>query len=432
MAQELALKFKEQFPLLERTVRGGKPLIYLDSGATSQKPTVVLDAERAFYEKHNSAVHRGAHQLAEEATDAYESARAMIAEFIGAQPNELVFTKNATESLNLVAYAFLNATLEAQRGLPADPRFVLAPRDEIVITEMEHHANLIPWQELAAKTGATLRWFGLTDDGRLDMSNLDELFNENTKVVSVVHQSNILGTINPVTEIAERAHEVGALMVVDACQSVPHIPVDVKTLGADFIAWSGHKMYGPMGIGCLWGRTELLKVMPPFITGGSMIKKVTMESSTFADPPQRFEAGVPMAAQAVGLAAAVDFINELGIENLAAHEHELTGYALDKLNALPGVRIIGPTENVDRGAAISFEVEGVHAHDIGQVLDNAGVAVRVGHHCAAPACQRYGVTATVRASFAGYNTEEDVDQLVEAIKRAQEFFGVTKGASDGS
>lgn len=432
MAQELALKFKEQFPLLERTVRGGKPLIYLDSGATSQKPTVVLDAERAFYEKHNSAVHRGAHQLAEEATDAYESARATIAEFIGAQPNELVFTKNATESLNLVAYAFLNATLEAQRGLPADPRFVLAPRDEIVITEMEHHANLIPWQELAAKTGATLRWFGLTDDGRLDMSNLDELFNENTKVVSVVHQSNILGTINPVTEIAERAHEVGALMVVDACQSVPHIPVDVKTLGADFIAWSGHKMYGPMGIGCLWGRTELLKVMPPFITGGSMIKKVTMESSTFADPPQRFEAGVPMAAQAVGLAAAVDFINELGIENLAAHEHELTGYALDKLNALPGVRIIGPTENVDRGAAISFEVEGVHAHDIGQVLDDAGVAVRVGHHCAAPACQRYGVTATVRASFAGYNTEEDVDQLVEAIKRAQEFFGVTKGASDGS
>lgn len=432
MAQELALKFKEQFPLLERTVRGGKPLIYLDSGATSQKPTVVLDAERAFYEKHNSAVHRGAHQLAEEATDAYESARATIAEFIGAQPNELVFTKNATESLNLVAYAFLNATLEAQRGLPADPRFVLAPRDEIVITEMDHHANLIPWQELAAKTGATLRWFGLTDDGRLDMSNLDELFNENTKVVSVVHQSNILGTINPVTEIAERAHEVGALMVVDACQSVPHIPVDVKTLGADFIAWSGHKMYGPMGIGCLWGRTELLKVMPPFITGGSMIKKVTMESSTFADPPQRFEAGVPMAAQAVGLAAAVDFINELGIENLAAHEHELTGYALDKLNALPGVRIIGPTENVDRGAAISFEVEGVHAHDIGQVLDDAGVAVRVGHHCAAPACQRYGVTATVRASFAGYNTEEDVDQLVEAIKRAQEFFGVTKGASDGS
>lgn len=432
MAQELALKFKEQFPLLERTVRGGKPLIYLDSGATSQKPTVVLDAERAFYEKHNSAVHRGAHQLAEEATDAYESARATIAGFIGARPDELVFTKNATESLNLVAYAFLNSTLEAQRGLTVDDRFVLVPGDEIVVTEMEHHANLIPWQELAAKTGATLRWFGLTDDGRLDLSNLDELINENTKVVSVVHQSNILGTINPVTEIAERAHEVGALMVVDACQSVPHIPVDVKTLGADFIAWSGHKMYGPMGIGCLWGRAELLKVMPPFITGGSMIKKVTMESSTFADPPQRFEAGVPMAAQAVGLARAVDFINELGIENLAAHEHELTGYALDKLNALPGVRIIGPTENVDRGAAISFEVEGVHAHDIGQVLDDAGVAVRVGHHCAAPACQRYGVTATVRASFAGYNTEEDVDQLVEAIKRAQEFFGITKGASDGS
>ncbi|MFZ1361648.1 MAG: cysteine desulfurase [Candidatus Nanopelagicales bacterium] len=436
MAEDLALKFKEQFPLLERTVRGGKPLIYLDSGATSQKPTVVLDAERAFYEQHNSAVHRGAHQLAEEATDAYESARATIAGFIGATPGELVFTKNATESLNLVAYAFLNSTLETERGLEVDPRFVLRPGDEIVVTEMEHHANLIPWQELAAKTGATLRWFGLTDDGRLDMSNLNDLINEKTKVVSVVHQSNILGTINPVTDIAKRAHEVGALMVVDACQSVPHIPVDVKALGADFIAWSGHKMYGPMGIGCLWGRTELLKVMPPFITGGSMIKKVTMESSTYADPPQRFEAGVPMAAQAVGLAQAVDFINELGIENLAAHEHELTGYALDKLNVMPGIRIIGPTENVDRGAAISFEVDGVHAHDIGQVLDDAGVAVRVGHHCAAPACQRYGVTATVRASFAGYNTKADVDALVAAIKRAQEFFGVAgdsvEGATDGS
>lgn len=436
MAEDLALKFKEQFPLLERTVRGGKPLIYLDSGATSQKPTVVLDAERAFYEQHNSAVHRGAHQLAEEATDAYESARATIAGFIGATPGELVFTKNATESLNLVSYAFLNSTLETERGLEVDPRFVLRPGDEIVVTEMEHHANLIPWQELAAKTGATLRWFGLTDDGRLDMSNLNDLINEKTKVVSVVHQSNILGTINPVTDIAKRAHEVGALMVVDACQSVPHIPVDVKALGADFIAWSGHKMYGPMGIGCLWGRTELLKVMPPFITGGSMIKKVTMESSTYADPPQRFEAGVPMAAQAVGLAQAVDFINELGIENLAAHEHELTGYALDKLNVMPGIRIIGPTENVDRGAAISFEVDGVHAHDIGQVLDDAGVAVRVGHHCAAPACQRYGVTATVRASFAGYNTKADVDALVAAIKRAQEFFGVAgdsvEGATDGS
>ena len=425
MAEEVARPVKEQFPLLGRTVRNGKPLVYLDSGATSQKPKVVLDAEREFYERNNSAVHRGAHQLAEEATDAYEGARAKIAAFIGATPNELIFTKNATESLNLVAYAFLNSSIEAGRGAAnVDQRFIVGPGDEIVITEMEHHANLIPWQELALKTGATLRWFGLTDEGRLDLSNLNELINERTKVVSIVHQSNILGTINPVSEIAGRAREVDALVVVDACQSVPHIPVDVKTLGADFIAWSGHKMYGPMGIGCLWGRYDLLKVMPPFITGGSMIKKVTMESSTFADPPQRFEAGVPMAAQAVGLGAAVDFINEIGIEKLAAHEHDLTGYALEKLSALPGISIIGPTENVDRGAAISFEVEGVHAHDVGQVLDDAGVAVRVGHHCAAPVCQRYGVTATVRASLAIYNNEADVDALVESIKRAQEFFGV--------
>lgn len=428
MAVTVAAQIKEQFPLLGRTVRNDKPLVYLDSGATSQKPKSVLDAERKFYELHNSAVHRGAHQLAEEATDAYESARAKIAGFIGASAQELVFTKNATEALNLVAYAFLNSSIEAERGgLEVDTRFVLGPGDEIVVTEMEHHANLIPWQELAQKTGATLRWFGLTDDGRLDMSNLSELVNDKTKVVSVVHQSNILGTVNPVTEVAARAHEVGALMVVDACQSVPHIPVDVATLGADFIAWSGHKMYGPLGIGCLWGRYELLEVMPPFITGGSMIKKVSMESATFADPPQRFEAGVPMAAQAVGLAAAVDFINEYGIENLAAHEHELTGYALERLLELDGVRIIGPTTNVDRGAAISFEVIGIHAHDVGQVLDDAGVAVRVGHHCAAPTCQRYGVTATVRASFAIYNSKADVDELVAAIVRAQEFFGEAGG-----
>lgn len=423
-------KIKEQFPLLSRTVRHGKPLVYLDSGATSQKPRVVLDAEREFYEQRNSAVHRGAHLLAEEATDAYESARSNTASFVGGQARELIFTKNATEALNLVAYAFLNATLAAATGVAGvDQRFVVGPGDEILVTQMEHHANLVPWQQLAMKTGATLRWFGLTDDGRLDLSYIDQLVTDRTKVVALVHQSNILGTINPVTTIAERAHEVGALTVVDACQSVPHIPLDVATLGADFIAWSGHKMYGPLGIGCLWGRYELLKVMPPFITGGSMIKKVTMASSTFADPPQRFEAGVPMAAQAVGLSAAIDFINEFGIEKIAQAEHELTGYALQRLLELPGVRIIGPTTNIDRGAAISFEVAGIHAHDIGQVLDDAGVAVRVGHHCAAPTCERYGVTATVRASFAIYNTINDIDELVTAIVRAQEFFGVRPASS---
>ena len=415
------------FAILSRTVRGGKRLVYLDSGATSQKPRQVLDAERAFYEQHNAAVHRGAHQLAEEATDAYEGARRTVAAFVGAPERELVFTKNATEALNLVAYSFDNATHKAAQGspLPAGAeRFVLRPGDEIVVTQMEHHANLVPWQELCAKTGATLRWLGLTDDGRLDLSDLEEVVGERTRVVSFVHQSNILGTLNPVAPIVARAREVGALVVLDACQSVPHLPLDVAELGVDFIAWSGHKMLGPSGVGCLWGRYELLEAMPPFLSGGSMIELVRMEGTTFAAPPQRFEAGVPMTAQAVGLAAAVDYLTDLGMDRVAQHEHALTAAALDGLESLPGVRIVGPTTTLDRGGAVSFVVDGIHPHDVGQVLDEHGVAVRVGHHCAWPVCRRYEVPATTRATFYVYNGLDDVEALVDSVAAAQRFWGV--------
>lgn len=420
---------RADFPILSRTVRDGKKLVYLDSGATSQKPKQVLDAEREFYEKHNAAVHRGAHQLAEEATDAYELARQKIANFVGGKPNEIVFTKNATEAINLVSYAFLNATLKANnsKSLPAGSEiFILKDGDEILVTEMEHHANLIPWQELADKTGAKLRWIGLTDDGRLDLSNLAELITEKTKIVSLTQQSNLLGTVNDTERIAKTAKEVGALVLLDACQSVPHMPVDVSTLGVDFITWSGHKMLGPLGIGCLWGRSDILAAMPPFITGGSMIETVTMEGSTFAAPPQRFEAGVPMAAQAVGLAAAVDYLQSLGMDNVAAHEHELTELALSELSKIPGVRIIGPTDSADRGSAVSFVVDGLHPHDVGQILDGEGIAVRVGHHCAWPVCRRYNVPATTRATFYIYNDEFDVYALRDGIIKAQEFFGVAK------
>lgn len=417
---------RNQFPILARSVRDGKPLIYLDSGATSQKPKRVLDAERYFYETHNAAVHRGAHQLAEEATDSYESARAKISQFVGGESRELIFTKNATESLNLVAYSFLNATIEARSnaGSSSANPFVLNPGDEIVISEMEHHANVIPWQQLAEKTGAVLRWFEIDLEGRLLINDIDELINDKTRIVSIVHQSNLLGTINPISLIAKRAHEVGAIVVLDACQSVPHMSIDVHQLDVDFMAWSGHKMYGPMGIGCLWGRYELLEQMPPFITGGSMIKKVTMDGSTFADPPQRFEAGVPMAAQAAGLAEAVDFLSEIGMENVANYESTLTLHALEVLSRIDGVRIIGPVDNTERGGAVSFVVDDVHSHDVGQVLDDAGIAVRVGHHCAAPTCQRFNVSSTVRASFGIYNTLDDIDRLGEAVIAAQRFFGV--------
>jgi cysteine desulfurase/selenocysteine lyase len=426
------------FPILSRTVRGGNRLVYLDSGATSQKPTAVLDAERGFYTRHNAAVHRGAHLLAEEATDAYEHARQRIADLVGAQPRELVFTKNATEAINLVSYAFSNATAKRQHGraLPdgAD-RFVLAPGDEIVVTEMEHHANLVPWQEVCDKTGAVLRWIGVTEEGRLDLEHPDHglsVITERTKVVALTHQSNVLGTVTPVARVAEAAHAVGALVVLDACQSVPHMPVDVEALGADYVAFSGHKMLGPSGIGVLWGRYDLLEAMPPFLTGGSMIEVVRMEGSTFAPPPQRFEAGVPMAAQAVGLGAAVDYLEALrtadgslsGMAAVASHEHALTQYALESLADVPGVRVVGPVDAEARGSAVSFVVDGIHAHDVGQVLDDRGVEVRVGHHCAWPLHRRFGVAATARATFYVYNGPRDVDDLVAAVRHAQNFFGV--------
>ena len=418
---------RADFPILARTVRGGRPLVYLDTAATSQKPWVVLRAEQDFYTQHNAAVHRGAHFLAEQATDAFETARATVAAFIGGRPEELVFTRNATESLNLVAHAHSSATAKKAHGAPLPDgaeRFILAPGDEIVVTEMEHHANLVPWQELCDKTGAVLRWVGLTDEGRLDLAHLDEVITERTRVVSFVHQSNILGTVNPVAPLVTRAREVGALVVLDACQSVPHMPVDVTELGVDLVAFSGHKMLGPTGVGCLWGRAEVLAAMPPFNTGGSMIGTVTMERSTFADPPQRFEAGSPNVAQAVGLAAAVRYLERIGMPAIAAHEHVLTEYALAALADIPGVRIVGPADAVDRGGAVSFAVDGLHPHDVGQVLDDEGVAVRVGHHCAWPTCRRYSVPATTRASFGPYNQPFEIDALVVGIRRAQQFFGV--------
>ncbi|MBE1578173.1 cysteine desulfurase [Amycolatopsis roodepoortensis] len=411
---------RADFPILTRTVRDGKPLVYLDSGATSQKPVQVLEAERRFLETSNAAVHRGAHQLAEEATDAYESARVRIAEFVGASPHELVFTKNATEGINLVAYAMSNA---ATAG-PEAERFKLGPGDEIVITEMEHHANLVPWQQLSQRTGATLKWFSVTADGRLDLSNVDELITERTKVLAFTHQSNVLGTINPVEFLVKKARKVGALVVLDACQSVPHFPVDLHALDVDFAAFAGHKMVGPYGIGVLYGRRELLEAMPPFLTGGSMIELVRMEQTTFAAPPQRFEAGTPMTSQAVGLGAAADYLSAIGMDRVAAHEHALTEAALAGLGEIPGVRIIGPTDMTDRGGLVSFVIDGVHPHDSGQVLDSLGVAVRVGHHCAWPLHRACSVPATVRASFYVYNTLSEVDALVNGVREAQKFFGV--------
>ncbi|AZQ33534.1 cysteine desulfurase [Streptomyces cyaneochromogenes] len=401
---------RKDFPILGRTMDSGARLVYLDSGATTQKPLQVLDAERDFYLTHNAAVHRGAHQLAGEATEAYENARRTIARFVGADEDEVVFTKNTTEGINLVAYALGNARR-------------IGPGDRIVVTEMEHHANLVPWQQLAERTGATLDWFGLTDEGRLDLSRADELIDERTKVVAVTHQSNVLGTVNPVRELADRAHAFGALVVVDGAQSVPHRPVDVRELGADLLAFSGHKMLGPNGIGVLWGRRELLAELPPFLTGGSMVEIVEMDRTTFLPPPQRFEAGVPMTSQTVGLAAAVQYLEALGMAEVAAHEDQLTARALQLLGELPGVHIVGPSALTERGSAVSFTVDGVHPHDVGQVLDERGIAVRVGHHCARPIVRRYGIPATTRATFYVYNTEAEVDALVEGVRAAQAYFG---------
>ncbi|MER7005552.1 cysteine desulfurase [Dactylosporangium sp. NPDC000555] len=405
---------RKDFPILDRTINGN-PLVYLDSGNTSQKPRQVIDAVREHYERHNANVARSVHTLGTESTEAFEGARERIAAFVGASSAaEIVFTKNSTEAINLVAHAF--------SAVADDPRLRLGPGDEIVVTEMEHHSNIVPWQLLAQRTGATLRWFGLTDEGRLDLSDIDELITPRTKLVSVVHYSNILGTINPVDVLVAKARQVGALVLLDGSQSVPHVPVDVNALGVDFVAFTGHKMLGPTGIGALWGRFELLDAMPPFLGGGSMIETVSMTGTTFMPPPARFEAGTPPIAEAVGLGAAVDYLTAVGMDNIVAHEKALTAYALDALGSIPDVRIIGPASTVDRGATISFAVEGVHPHDVGQILDDEGVQVRVGHHCARPTCVRFGVPATTRASFYLYTTTEEIDALVRGVERVRRVF----------
>ena len=405
---------KADFPILKRKIRGNNRLIYLDSGATSQKPNSVLDAERDFYLNHNAAVHRGAHQLAEEATELYEGAREKVANFIGADSNEVIFTKSATESINAIAYSLGNSTVGS--------RFHLKAGDRIVLSEMEHHANLIPWQELARRTGAELVWFNVTDEGRLDLSNMDDLINTKTKVVALTHQSNVLGTINPLEKVTKRAHEVGALFVLDACQSVPHYKVDVKSLNVDFVTFSGHKMLGPTGVGILWGKKDLLDEMPPFLTGGSMIESVTMESATYLDAPKRFEAGVPNMAQAVGLGAAVDYLNKIGLDRIHAHEVELTRKALEGLQTISGLSVIGPKDLEMRGGVVSFAVDGIHPHDLGQALDQFGIAVRTGHHCAWPLMKRFKTVATTRASFYLYNDFDDISALVEGVERARKYF----------
>jgi cysteine desulfurase/selenocysteine lyase len=407
---------RKDFPILERRLAGDRPLVYLDSANTSQKPRVVLDALADHYERHNANVARAVHQLGEEATAAYESARTKIAAFISAPSrDEVVFTKNASEALNLVANTLAS-------GLAADPRFRLGPGDDVVITEMEHHSNIVPWQLASQRTGARLRWFGLTDEGRLDVSNIEELVTERTKIVSIVHQSNILGTVNSVSPIVKRARDVGALIMLDCSQSVPHKPVDVGELGVDLIAFTGHKMCGPTGIGVLWGRTEVLDALPPFLGGGEMIETVDMTGSTYAPIPHKFEAGTPPIAQAVGLGAAVDYLAGLGMKNVAAHERALTTYALQRLGEVGGVRFIGPRLPISRGGTVSFTLEGVHPHDVGQLLDEHGIAVRVGHHCARPVCVRYGIPATTRASFYLYTTQAEIDVLVDGVEHAKRFF----------
>src|SRR2546421_2590739 len=400
-------QIRKDFPILDRLING-HPLVYLDSANTSQKPRQVLDVMREHYERHNANVARSVHTLGTESTTAYESARAKVAAFINAgSPDEIVFTKNSTEAINLVAHSFGGR---------------LGPGDEIVISELEHHSNIVPWQMLCERTGATLRWFRITDAGRLDLSNLDEIVNERTRLVAYVHMSNILGTVNPTGAITKRAHEVGAQVLLDCSQSVPHLPVDVADLCADFIAFTGHKMLGPTGIGVLWGRPELLAEMPPFVGGGSMIETVTREKTTYAPPPARFEAGTPPIVQAVGLGAAVDYLSHIGMPAIAWHEKELTAYALDALSTVEGLRIFGPTTAVGRGGTISFALDGIHPHDVGQVLDSLGIQVRVGHHCARPTCVRFGVPATTRASFYLYTTNEEVDALVRGLAQVRKVF----------
>lgn len=400
---------RKEFPILSRTVRGGRPLVYLDSGATSQRPQRVWDAERDFVLGCNAPVHRGSYELAEEATDAYESAREAIAAFVGANNDEIAFTKNATEALNLVAYVL---------GDTRAGEFAVGEGDTIVITELEHHANLVPWQELARRTGATLKWYAMTEDGRIDLDSLE--LDDTVKVVAFTHQSNVTGAHADVAEMVRRAKAVGALTVLDACQSVPHMPVDFHALDVDFAAFSGHKMCGPSGVGALYSKH--LNELPPFLTGGSMIEVVRMEGSTYAPAPQRFEAGTQMTSQVVGLGEAVRFLTEIGMEDIAAHERELTAYALEQMQRIDGLRIAGPLTADNRGGAIAFTVEGVHPHDLGQVLDSEGVAIRTGHHCAWPLHRGLDMQSTSRASFYLYNTLNEVDTLVSSISKAKEFF----------
>jgi cysteine desulfurase/selenocysteine lyase len=410
-----ALEIAKDFPILSRSIRDGKKLVYLDSGATSQKPNSVIDAESNFYRLHNAAAHRGAHQLAEEATTAMENARQIVADFIGAGVDEVVFTKSATESLNLVAYAMGNAA----KG----NRFHIDSTNSIVVTEMEHHANLIPWQQLASRTGATLKWFEVTPEGRLDLSNINRIITEDTKVVALTHQSNVLGTINPLEAIVKRSHEVGAVVVLDACQSVPHMAVNVRKLDIDFLMFSGHKTVGPTGIGILWGRAELLAELPPFLTGGSMIESVTMTTATWAPAPRKFEAGVPNMAQAVGLGTALEYLTSVGMDEIHKHEVELTRYGIEKMNEIKDLKIIGPRDLDMRGGTLSFTVGEIHPHDLGQFLDSQGIAVRTGHHCAWPLTRKLGVPATTRASFYLYNSKSDIDALISGILGAQKYFG---------
>lgn len=404
-------RIRNDFPVLDERV-GSAPLVYLDSGATSQKPVSVLEAEQDFYVRRNAAVHRGAHTLAVAATDAYEEARQRTARFVGADEDEVVWTKNATEALNLVAYALGNP------GSPVD----LGPGSDIVVTEMEHHANLVPWQQLAARTGANLRYIGLDDQGLLDAADLDRVLGDKTAVFAFSHASNVLGTINDAADLASRARRVGALSVLDACQSVPHMPVDFHALGVDFAAFSSHKMLGPGGLGALYGTRNALASLPPFLTGGSMIKTVTMTGTDFMDPPQRFEAGTQPIAQTVGLAAAVDYLSETGMDRVHGWEKHLGARLVEGIGSIPGVRMLGPDSAADRLGLASFDVDGVHAHDVGQFLDDRGIAVRVGHHCAQPLHRRYGITATTRASTYLYNTEDEVDAFLNALSEVRRFF----------
>jgi cysteine desulfurase/selenocysteine lyase len=409
------LVIRKDFPIFDRSIRDGKRLVYLDSGATSQKPAVVIEAESNFYRNHNAAAHRGAHQLAEEATEAIESAREVVANFLGGAVDEIVFTKHSTEALNLLAYSIGNS--------PVGNRFHLKAGDEIVVSEMEHHANLIPWQQLAKRTGAVLKWFEVTPDGRLDLSNIDGVITNRTKIVALTHQSNVLGTINPLTDLVNRTHKVGAVFILDACQSVPHMPVNVGALDIDFLVFSGHKSVGPTGVGVLWGRANLLDELPPFLFGGSMIESVTMTDATWAPAPRKFEPGVPNMAQIVGLGSALNYLTAIGMQKIHNHEIAITEYAISKLQEIQDLKIVGPVDMNLRGGAVSFTLGEIHPHDLGQFLDNSGIAVRTGHHCAWPLTRKMGVPATTRASFYLYNTLADIDVLVDGVRDAQKYFG---------